>query len=59
MHLYKATKACNSQGLFAGVCAYLYIVPNGSPRDQAELQEPSRPAGSVLHANLFGRVFTS
>lgn len=55
MRHYKTTKAC----LFAGVCAYLYNVPNGSRRDQADLQEPSRPAGSVLKANLFASAFPS
>lgn len=60
MHHYKTTKECNSQGLFAGVCAYPYNMPSGSRRDQAELQEPSGPAGSVLQANLFARaVLTS
>lgn len=39
--------------------AYLYNVPNGSRRDQAELQEPPGPAGSVLQPNLFARAISS
>jgi len=38
---------------------YLYIVPNGSLIDEAELQEPSGPSGSMLQTNLFAGAFTS